>query len=251
VHQAVSEPLCLANLGQAEVVVSGWSDGAVRCFDAVSGEEHWSVAAAHRGPVTTMSRAASLKFFVTGGESGEVKVWDIHTREQIAGMNEHTGRITHLQMFGDGVHLLSASRDRTLVVSDLRTRRKAVQCTLPMGHVTGAFLCPNQTNVLSVGTDRRVTLWDLRQTDPARQTRYTSDYAEAYATCIAPDHAGRYFATGGTDEAVKLWDMNSLAEIADCPGHSETVNCLQFSPDGKQLISGGADRSLFVWNLYS
>jgi hypothetical protein len=48
--------------------VSGWADGAVRCSDAVSGVELWSIASAHRGAVTAVAvyTDAALAYLVTG-----------------------------------------------------------------------------------------------------------------------------------------------------------------------------------------
>lgn len=33
-------------------------------------------------------------------------------------------------------------------------------------------------------------------------------------------------------------------------GHSETVNCVCFSPDGTYLASGGDDCSVIIWNVH-
>jgi WD40 repeat protein len=51
-----------------QAVVSGWADGAVRCSDAVTGVELWSIASAHRGAVTAVAvhTDAALAYLVTG-----------------------------------------------------------------------------------------------------------------------------------------------------------------------------------------
>eukprot|EP01065_Artemidia_motanka_P027383 TRINITY_DN32584_c0_g1_i1.p1 TRINITY_DN32584_c0_g1~~TRINITY_DN32584_c0_g1_i1.p1 ORF type:complete len:687 (+),score=106.10 TRINITY_DN32584_c0_g1_i1:79-2139(+) len=246
-----AEPLSLSYIGQADILLSGWSDGAVRCFDALSGEQHWVLPTAHRSAVRTITHSDTLKFFITGGEAGEVKVWDIHTREMVTELSEHSGAVTTVTSFADGNHLLTASRDRSLLVWDLRTRRRVAQNVHAMGHVNGAVLSRNQVNVTSVASDKRLTLWDLRQNEPVKQVRYVSHYTDAAPVSIAADPSGRFVATGGTDEVVKLWEQDSLAELQTCPGHSGTVSCVRFAPDGKQLVSCGTDRSILVWNLFS
>lgn len=32
-------------------------------------------------------------------------------------------------------------------------------------------------------------------------------------------------------------------------GHSSNINCVQFSKDGKYLVSGGSDNTVRVWNV--
>ena len=47
-----SVPSCLKLVGDDTSVV-GWADGALRAFDAHNGDMVWSLAAAHRGAVST------------------------------------------------------------------------------------------------------------------------------------------------------------------------------------------------------
>ncbi|WP_437293022.1 WD40 repeat domain-containing protein [Sorangium sp. So ce426] len=39
------------------------------------------------------------------------------------------------------------------------------------------------------------------------------------------------------------------ARLAKPEGHLAKVNCLAFSPDGRQIVSGGEDRVLLVWDV--
>lgn len=92
------------------------------------------------------------------------------------------------------------------------------------------------------------SFWDLRQPQPQRVTSGAHDEGEA--TCLAVSHNGRFLASGGTDNRVRLWDMASGALVCDGVGHSARVNSLRFAPDDKQVISVGEDGCIFVWNVY-
>ncbi|MEJ2579891.1 MAG: hypothetical protein P8Z68_12500, partial [Kineosporiaceae bacterium] len=65
----------------------------------------------------------------------------------------------------------------------------------------------------------------------------------------SPD--GRTLATSTTHEKViRLWDATSGTEIAQIAGHLDSEpNSLAFSPDGKELVSAGADGAVAVWQL--
>jgi len=57
-------------------------------------------------------------------------------------------------------------------------------------------------------------------------------------------------ATGGSDCVVRIWDVASANLIAEQLGHSSCIKTLQFSNDDKQLISGGLDGNIMVWNVF-
>jgi outer membrane protein assembly factor BamB len=54
---------------------------------------------------------------------------------------------------------------------------------------------------------------------------------------------------GTTTGQVKLWDRASGKEIGQLTGHTSKVLSAAFSPDGKTLATGSADRTVRVWDL--
>lgn len=64
---------------------------------------------------------------------------------------------------------------------------------------------------------------------------------------------GKTLATGGGEPSrsgeLKLWDVESGAlKLAVKEPHSDTINCVQFSPDGQQIASAAADRFIKLFN---
>ena len=59
-------------------------------------------------------------------------------------------------------------------------------------------------------------------------------------------------AVGGEDGRVRLLNRPALGqERWNIQGHSKTVLCLAFSPDGAQLATGSEDRSWKIWDAAS
>ena len=52
--------------------------------------------------------------------------------------------------------------------------------------------------------------------------------------------------TASYDMTLKVWDIESGAELRTLRGHTSGIRCLQF--DDTKLISGSIDRSLKIWN---
>jgi WD40 repeat protein/uncharacterized caspase-like protein len=100
---------------------------------------------------------------------------------------------------------------------------------------------------LAAGTlTRYVDLW---QPDSGGRIRTLTAHDGAVRS-ITFDPAGRWFATGGEDHLIKIWDAKThyiLQELADA--HSGPLLSLAVSPDGKLLASSGQeDRDVKVWS---
>jgi WD40 repeat protein len=259
-------PACIAF--SLDAVVSGWEDGRVRAHHPVTGELLWTIDDAHRDGVTACTLSSNERFVMTGGAQGEVRIWEMRTRELVTHLKEHTSRVTSLALFDDDAHALSCSRDRSFLCWDLRRERRISNHTQRMGGVNAITLSKDQTQVLTVGQEKKVTYWDLRESTPTKVLDYSraelggnlapcqppgasaAQEGSAEATCIGVSNGGGVFATGGTDHMVKFWDYASGQLLMDGVGHSGTVRGLQFSPDDRQLISVGDDGCIFIWNCY-
>jgi WD40 repeat protein len=57
----------------------------------------------------------------------------------------------------------------------------------------------------------------------------------------------KFFASGGDDETVNVFDAKKLVERGSLFGHKGTVNALSFSGSSDLLLSGGADCSVLLW----
>lgn len=73
--------------------------------------------------MTALVLSHNERFVVTGGAEGEVRVWELRSRELVSHLKEHTTRVTSLLLYDDDVHALSCGRDRALLCWDLRSER--------------------------------------------------------------------------------------------------------------------------------
>ena len=240
-------PLCLAPT--SSTTMTGWDDGNVRCHSNATGELLWTLPDAHVGGVTAVAVAVGLHFFVTGGAKGEVRVWDSRSRRLISTLKEHCQAVVGVECLGDDVHVVSASRDRSIITWDLIHERRVAQHTQRVGSINAFELHRadgrDATRMVSVGQDRSLSFWDLME-DRASQVVPGAHAQECTCASLSPHGV---LATGSKDQSVKLWDFETGALLAAEHAHCEAVRAVAFSKDGATLVSGGDDGIVMVWSV--
>ncbi len=63
---------------------------------------------------------------------------------------------------------------------------------------------------------------------------------------FSPD--GRWLATGGEENTVKIWDVQTGRELRPLRGHTNDIYAVTISPDGRWIASGGEDSTVKVWD---
>jgi WD40 repeat protein len=77
------------------------------------------------------------------------------------------------------------------------------------------------------------------------------------AIAFSPD--GKLLASGSVGKTIKIWQIGTEEElrslktgsvgVTSLKGHSDRINSLAFSPDGKILASGSDDKTIKIWQL--
>lgn len=65
------------------MMITGWKDGQIRSHDADTGHLLWSIDHAHDGGVTSLALSHNQRFIVTGGVEGELRVWELRSRDLV------------------------------------------------------------------------------------------------------------------------------------------------------------------------
>jgi len=203
---------------RASVVRDGWvtdRDGGTSPARRVrAGDDRghlWTVADAHAakdGGVTALALAGNARFLVSGGGDGKVRVWDMRSRALVSGFAEHAAAVTEVAIYRDDAHVLSASRDRSFACYDLRRERRVSSHAQRVGGINALCLSRDQSLVITVGQERKLCLWDLREAAPVQSVSPAAGPA-GEALCVAAAHGRDVVATGGSDGAVRFWDLRN------------------------------------------
>jgi WD40 repeat protein len=114
------------------------------------------------------------------------------------------------------------------------------------GHARGVYdslaLSRDGSRIVAAGAeDQTVRLWEVAT---GRSLRIFKHPEDVRAAAISPDGtivagAGFENRVGGKGRVIRIWDATTGGQIRELRGHKEWANVLAFSPDGKQLASGG------------
>ncbi|XP_028988903.1 telomerase protein component 1 [Betta splendens] len=109
------------------------------------------------------------------------------------------------------------------------------------------------------GSDKHLSVWSKKEGDEGLLggLKMLGTFGVQRGSILALAQNSTYLATASDDFTIVLWLLSDLHFDASVEpqetlrGHSGGVTCLAFSPDGDQLLSGGKDQALLVWDVSS
>lgn len=218
----------------------------VQLWDTATGRELGRLAG-HNEEVTSIAFSSDGKRLVTGSRDRTARIWDVESGRQIVQLAGHRDSVHAVAFAPDGEKVLTASGDKTARLWSSTTGELLFEFRTNDQVVTGAFSADGQL-ILIGGNDSTLHLYSSSTGRELKQLPGNVDNVPVNA--IALSKSG-FLGTANADASIRLWDLTSGRQIRVLQGHEGAVQSLEWSADGKMLLSGGLDGTLRLWDRAS
>jgi WD40 repeat protein len=249
---------------EGTVFASGEGNGAVRLWDANTGEPVRDLLAGNGGnggdekAVNAVAFSPDGQRLASASEDGSVRWWNAGTGELVGKvLNGHDGTPVNAVAFSpDGRVIASAGDDNKVRLWDVGSGKPGGDpLTGNDKPVNAVAFSPGGGLIASGGEDGTVRLWYAADTGWRAEPTTTRHKLPVNAVTFSPD--GQRLASASDDRTVRLWDADKARPVGEplrpvgepLNAHKNWVLSVAFSPDGKRLVSGSADYTLLLWDV--
>lgn len=212
---------------------------------------------AHTKRTTVMTWDSVESILSTGGRDKAINHYDDRVKQWMVSQwtDAHDHEVCGLQWEPRGGRLASGGNDNQICIWDgLRCGGRALHT---IGAHTAAVKAlawsPAQRGLLASGggtADRSIRLWSITNTAAPTALRHVSTNAQVCHLLWSRDGKQLASAHGFCEHLCHRWDASSLRMTGIMRGHEQRVLYMALSPDGKTIVTGGADETLRFWPTF-
>ena len=203
----------------------------------------------HEAVITSIAFGPNGKKLATGSNDKTIRVWDVHSQEELLRLRAHHHTLYCVAFSSDG-RRIAADDGKNVCLWDADTGQEACVLKGHTGCIFSLAFSPDDRYVASGSGDHTVRLWDAKTGTQLRVLEGHPGWVRTVA--FSPD--GRYLASGGapergrSDGMIRVWDVETGKELRVLAGHSYEVRALAFTPDGRRIVAGASKGMVRVWD---
>ena len=235
-------------------LASAGEDGVIKLWDPTTGRPVSALMGHRRGTIHNIAFSPDGRRLASAGTDQTVKLWDEATGQELLTLRGHSSPVFCLAFSPGGQRLASATWDfrdehgnshpPELKVWDLTTGQE-VLALAPGGSMNSVTFSSDGCRIIGPcdGKGGALKVWD------ATTGEELSCYgAGSFSTSLALSRNEKRAATAGNGGDIQIWDLATGQDVLTLRGHTDGIESLVFSPDGRRLASASMDRSIRIWD---
>jgi WD40 repeat protein len=117
-----------------------------------------------------------------------------------------------------------------------------------IGYINSIAFGVNNQTIVSGSADNKIRVWNVQM---GTSTTLALNTCPSLVIAFSPDYQKVASASDfyPSDMQIRLWNVESRSLIQTFTGHTASIYSIVFSPDGRTIVSGGADETLRLWDV--
>jgi WD40 repeat protein/serine/threonine protein kinase len=185
--------------------------------------------------------------YALGRVDGSMELRDLTSGAKVAAWQAHDESVGAVKFSRDGKRFATGSIKGDVKIWDSAHRREVTRIGPVDRHIMCLTFSEDGKSLAGSGVSSRVWVWDV---DTGRPLVELGGHGDEYVGSVAFAPDGKLLATTtvSANEA-RLWELPSGRQIATLKGHVQGLTGVEFSPDGKTLVTVSYDRKVKLWSV--
>ena len=175
----------------------------------------------------------------------DIRRWNLNTGDEIFPFHTITPFPKKLMFSSNGTLLAVYGIHGTPQVWDVDTQRALP--TFTTERASGVAFSPDDA-ILALGHTGSISLWNVTKTGMQAHSAIPDNH-RGFSDILTFSPDGKTLLDSKWSEArIQLWDVDTGRSLGTLSGHTEPIETLVFSHDGKTLASGSEDGTVLLWD---
>lgn len=240
-------------------IVTAGDDGVTRIWDAATGQEVRTLNG-HYDYVMSAAYSPDGTQIVTASGDNTAHIWDAATGQEVHQLRGHSAYVQSAAFSPDGKQIITTGDDGTARIWDAATGAQLRLITEGTGRILSAAYSPDGKSIVTAGCEQRADLdncfaatvgvWDAA---PKPDLHQLGDSRQGFSSAVYSPDGQFIMTTISFGNTVDIWNTVSGKLMLTLPrhgciNHDCSVYSANYSPDGKQIVTGAADHMAYIWD---
>ena len=204
----------------------------------------------NEGPVMDTLFHPALPLLFSADTTPVIHVWDAETCQKHADYTPMPGcNIMRIAINKTGKHAVAGTDLGRIFAWDCETGKMIMEFTpAHEGEIRDLVFHPNGRILASAGVDGKVRLWNVEEGKLVREIKNAAKQ-DLFCVRFSPDGSKLAVTAKWDDQYTSIYDVATGELWANYGGYGRPIRSVNFSPDGRFLVTGDVDFRVAIWDI--